>query len=177
MKKKGFTTSATNRFLKLAGLAGKVGTSILKEKGVNVFRSANIAKEKLSRNNVLNAARIANTLGRLKGGAMKVGQMIGLQEGLLPPEVTKILQQLQKNAPSVPFDELRKVAMSELGEEFKQFKSIDEISYAAASIGQVHKAILNDGRSVVIKIQYPKIDKVIKADLKNLKIVFRNIQA
>ena len=116
-----------------------------------------------------NAARVTETLGKLKGLPMKLGQMISLHEGLLPPEVVQVLSALQAKAPSVPFETLREHMRAEIGDNFDLIEHLDPEPYASASIGQVHRARLKDGRDVVLKSQYPGIDKVIEADMKNLR--------
>ncbi len=148
---------------------GRVGVSFVGNTVTNVFRTPDQKQEKRSLIQTKNAARIVETLGNLKGVPMKIGQMLSLHEGLLPPEITSILSSLQQKAPSVPFVSIRGMMKKELGTRFELIDHIEPYAYAAASIGQIHKAILKDGREVVFKVQYPGIDKVIKADMKNLK--------
>ncbi len=119
----------------------------------------------------LNARRVVKSLGELKGAAMKVGQMLSLQEGMLPPEVAQILSTLQKQAPKVPPEIMRFEVEGALGTFDEIFESMEAEAFAAASIGQVHRARLRDGRDVAVKIQYPLIDQIVAADLKNLKIL------
>jgi len=168
-------TSPFRRVVKIGGLVGKVGASMVGEKTIGVFRS-NVSKEMHKVENLMrNANRIVKTLGTLKGGAMKVGQMLSLHEGLLPPEISQVLSALQNQAPSVSFDQLHDQIKLELKDNYALIKHIHPESYASASIGQVHMAELMDGRHVVIKVQYPNIDNVIRADLKNLKLLFKSL--
>ncbi len=95
-------TSATRRFLKLGGLAGRVGASVVTSQALELVRSGPEKNIRRTENLVKNALRIVETLGELKGAAMKVGQMLSLHEGLLPPEVAEVLRGLQKEAPRVP---------------------------------------------------------------------------
>jgi predicted unusual protein kinase regulating ubiquinone biosynthesis (AarF/ABC1/UbiB family) len=95
-------TSSTRRFLKLGGLAGRVGASVAGDQVLNLVRSAPAKHIRQTENLVRNATRIVETLGEMKGAAMKVGQMLSLHEGLLPPEVAAVLTALQKEAPRVP---------------------------------------------------------------------------
>jgi len=120
---------------------------------------------------VRNALRIATTLGEMKGGAMKVGQMLSLHESLLPPEAAVILASLQRRAPSLPFETLERQLRAELPDYDTLFRSLSRRPYAAASIGQVHAGVLRDGRRVVVKVQYPEIDRIVRADLRNLRYV------
>jgi predicted unusual protein kinase regulating ubiquinone biosynthesis (AarF/ABC1/UbiB family) len=116
--------------------------------------------------------RVTQALGELKGAAMKAGQMLSVHEGLLPPEVSAVLRGLQKEAPQVPFETMQQVLRTELGNYEELFESLDPQAIAAASIGQVYRGRLHDGRDVAVKVQYPDIDKVVRSDLKNLKKLF-----
>jgi predicted unusual protein kinase regulating ubiquinone biosynthesis (AarF/ABC1/UbiB family) len=80
---------------------------------------------------------------------------------------------LQQKAPAVPFDDIVSMIRQELGRRFHHIEYIDENALAAASIGQVHRARLKDGRDIALKVQYPGIDEVIRADMKNLKGVLK----
>ena len=164
-------TSSLKRMAKIGGLVGRIGVSMAGEKAMSVFRSDMSQQVCKLKNMKENAERIFKTLGQLKGGAMKAGQMLSLYQGLLPPEVTSILSKLQKEAPSVPFEVMEEEVKVSLKEDFNIFKYIESTPYAAASIGQVHKAELQDGRKVAVKIQYPAIDHIIKSDLKNMKVL------
>jgi len=170
-------TKPYQRAIKLGSLAGRVGVSVLGNRTFNLFRT-DISKEVHKANNLIkNAQRTVKTLGSMKGGAMKIGQMLSLHEGLFPPEITAIFSTLQKEAPAIPFEKMHQHVKNELKDQYHQFKSIHPEPYAAASIGQVHVGELTDGRQVVVKIQYPKIDQVIRADLKNLKNVLGKLFA
>lgn len=169
MSEEDLITSSFNRMVKLGGLVGRVGASVLTEKALALFRTELSQEVHKIKNLTKNAQRVVETLGKLKGAAMKAGQMLSLYEGLLPPEVTQILASLQKEAPCVPFEVMEAEIKNELKDRFALFKHIDPTPYAAASIGQVHRGELRDGRKVAVKIQYPAIDDIIKADLKNLK--------
>ena len=107
---------------------------------------------------------------------MKVGQMLSLHEGMLPPEVAEVLRVLQKEAPRVPSEVMRFEVEGALGAKIEDlFADFDEEAYAAASIGQVHRGTLKDGTPVAIKIQYPLIDEIVKADLKNMKRLLKGL--
>ncbi|MDJ0710715.1 MAG: AarF/ABC1/UbiB kinase family protein [Woeseiaceae bacterium] len=168
-------TSAFGRFVKVGGLVGRVGVSVLTDQAAGLLRDGPTKRLKKAENMVRNAARIASTLGEMKGAAMKVGQMISLHEGLLPPEVASVLSVLQKEAPSVPFEVMQRKLRREIGNFDDVFESIEAEAYAAASLGQVHRAVLRDGREVAVKIQYPNADRMVKADLKNLKTLLGNL--
>jgi len=168
-------TSAFGRFVKVGGLVGRVGVSMLSEQAVGLLREGPVRRLKKADNMVRNAVRIADTLGEMKGAAMKVGQMLSLHEGLLPPEVSAVLSVLQKEAPSVSFDVMERELRRELGDYDALFESLEPEAFAAASIGQVHRGVLRDGREVAVKIQYPNADRMVTADLKNLKALLGNL--
>jgi predicted unusual protein kinase regulating ubiquinone biosynthesis (AarF/ABC1/UbiB family) len=161
--------SAASRMFRLGGLAGRVGISMAGNTMANLFRDTESRDEHRAIILMKNAVRVKELLGQLKGVPMKIGQMISLHEQLLPEEVVRVLKTLQQNAPAVPFEELHKMVKQELGQGYAYIKHIDETPLAAASIGQVHRAVLVNGVEIALKIQYPGIDDVIRADLKNLK--------
>jgi predicted unusual protein kinase regulating ubiquinone biosynthesis (AarF/ABC1/UbiB family) len=175
MSRDDLITSAFGRFVKVGGLVGRVGASVLGEQAVGLLRDGPTAQLKKAENAVRNAIRIADTLGEMKGAAMKVGQMLSLHEGLLPPEVSAVLSVLQKQAPSVSFDVMEGELRRELESFDALFESLEPEAFAAASIGQVHRGVLRDGREVAVKIQYPKADEMVEADLKNLKLLLGNL--
>jgi predicted unusual protein kinase regulating ubiquinone biosynthesis (AarF/ABC1/UbiB family) len=157
---------------------GRVGASVLTERAVDFAMAGPTKQMRRTENLVKNAARIVETLGEMKGAAMKVGQMLSLHEGMLPPEVAEVLRDLQQEAPRVPPEVMRYELEGSLGGKVDAlFLEFDEEAYAAASIGQVHKARLHDGRRVAVKIQYPLIDEIVRADLKNLKRLLGSIFA
>ncbi|HQS71373.1 MAG: ubiquinol-cytochrome C reductase, partial [Novosphingobium sp. 17-62-8] len=122
-----------------------------------------------------NATRVADQLSRLRGAAMKLGQMISLDAGdVLPRELTEILSRLRDNAHFMPPAQLERVLAAEWGMGWrKQFRSFQAQPIAAASIGQVHRAVLPDGRVLAIKVQYPGIAKSIDADVDNVASLLR----
>lgn len=122
---------------------------------------------------VENATRVTAALGSLKGVPMKLGQMLSLHQGLLPPEVANVLRCLQQQAPAIDFAQIEVELKRELGCGFQAVREIDPEPYASASIGQMHRAELQDGRHVVFKVQYPGIHEVIESDMKNLKGVIQ----
>jgi predicted unusual protein kinase regulating ubiquinone biosynthesis (AarF/ABC1/UbiB family) len=157
----------------LGGLVGRVGGSLVGERLAGLTRSQARRRVKRSETLVRNALRIATTLGELKGAAMKVGQMLSLHERLLPAEAAAILASLQQRAPSIPFETMQHQLRGELPDYDRLFRSLDPEPYAAASIGQVHVGVLRDGRRVAVKIQYPEIDRIVRADLRNLRHVLQ----
>ncbi|MEO0423272.1 MAG: AarF/ABC1/UbiB kinase family protein [Pseudomonadota bacterium] len=163
------TTSALGRLFRLGSVATRVSTSLAVEKALGFALSSPVAQLRRTENFVANAVRVSEALGEMKGAAMKVGQMLSVHEGLLPPEVCEVLQGLQRDAPPVPFARMRAVLEAEVPGGLAQFAELASEPLAAASIGQVYRGRLTDGREVAVKVQYPDIDRVVQADLKNLK--------
>jgi predicted unusual protein kinase regulating ubiquinone biosynthesis (AarF/ABC1/UbiB family) len=119
------------------------------------------------------AEQLFTVLGELKGGAMKLGQALSVFEAALPEESAapyrEALTRLQEAAPPMPAETVRKVLDEQLGRRWPdRFQSFDEIPAAAASIGQVHKAIWSDGREVAVKLQYPGAGPALLADFTQL---------
>lgn len=122
-----------------------------------------------------NALRVTEQLSRLRGAAMKLGQMISLDAGdLLPAELTAIMARLRDAAHFMPPAQLNQVLTAEWGKDWRRrFASFDATPIAAASIGQVHRAVLPDGRALAIKVQYPGIAASIDADVDNVATLLR----
>jgi len=170
-------TSPFHRLLRLGGLVGRVGVSLAGE-GIRSL-GADEGTRAARRRDLLvrNAVRVVETLGELKGAAMKVGQMLSLHEAVLPPEVAAVLRGLQRQAPRLPFEIVGYELDSALPDWRRLFREIEPEAFAAASIGQVHRATLADGRAVVVKVQYPLIAEVIEADLDNLRLILETLFA
>ena len=120
-----------------------------------------------------NAADIAAALGGLKGPMMKVAQLLSTIPEALPPEYARELSQLQSQAPPMGPAFVRRRMIAELGHDWQaRFQSFDAQPAASASLGQVHRAVGLDGRSLAVKLQYPDMQSAVEADLTQLKVVF-----
>jgi aarF domain-containing kinase len=117
-----------------------------------------------------NANRIVDTLCKVRGAALKLGQMISIQDNsLITPELQNMFERVRQSADFMPAWQMEKVLAKDLGADWKtKLGSFDSKPFAAASIGQVHKATLPDGRLVAIKIQYPGVAESIEHDINNL---------
>ena len=122
-----------------------------------------------------NVQRMTDRLAHLRGAAMKMGQMISLDSGdFLPPELSKILATLRDQANFMPTRQLDQVLKSEWGNDWrKQFRWFNPRPIAAASIGQVHKALTRDGQELAIKVQYPGVAKSIDSDVDNVMTLLK----
>ena len=117
-----------------------------------------------------NAERIVATLCRVRGAALKLGQMLSIQDGaVVGPELQKIFDRVRESADFMPEWQLEKVMVGELGDDWRdKFKQFNIRPFAAASIGQVHYAEMHDGSAVAVKVQYPGVAKSIDSDIRNL---------
>ena len=121
-----------------------------------------------------NMDRLVTKLSRMRGAALKLGQMISFQDSkMLPPAVQEVLQRVQDRADYMPPSQRDKVLASNLGPEWRDlFSSFEEKPIAAASIGQVHSAVLkSNGERVAVKVQYPGVADSIDSDLNNLTLL------
>src|SRR5262249_38622294 len=122
-----------------------------------------------------NARRLARRLSRMRGAAMKLGQLLSLEgDDFLPPEVSEALALLRSDADAMPDEQLRAVLRGEYGEGWEaRLAGFDFEPIAAASIGQVHEVLLPDGRELALKIQYPGVARSIESDVDNLVAALR----
>ncbi|MEU8225655.1 AarF/ABC1/UbiB kinase family protein [Kribbella sp. NPDC048915] len=126
------------------------------------------------------ADQLFAVLGELKGGAMKFGQMLSLMESAMPEEFAApyraTLTKLQDSAPPMPASTVHTILSRELGKRWRdRFDEFDDLPAAAASIGQVHRGRLKDGREVAVKLQYPGAAEALRADLRQLGRLGRTI--
>ena len=122
-----------------------------------------------------NARRVAERLSEMRGAAMKVGQLLSMDGGqLLPPQLTEVLSRLREDAHQMPLGQVAQVLRQAWGGGWEsRFRRFDFTPIASASIGQVHKAELRDGRQLAIKVQYPGIRRSIDSDVDNVATLLR----
>jgi hypothetical protein len=134
-----------------------------------LFAGEGEKQRKLAETNMRVALKMIHRLGYLRGAAVKLGQALGSLPELLPEEVVSTLDRLHSQAPPMHFSLVREVVRSDFGKDPQElFARFDKEPFAAASIGQVHRATLKSGKEVAVKIQYPGIGRAIQADLRNL---------
>lgn len=167
-------SSAGRRFMKLAGMTASIATKAVSTSIKNI--NADEEKKLESRSQLYSeiGIKIAETLGEMKGAVMKVGQIASQYKDIFPPEVQTAIAKLQRQAPSMPFAQIKNQVEKELGQPILDiFQSFETEPFAAASIGQVHKAVLKNGQAVVVKVQYPGVDQACESDLKQVRLALR----
>ena len=179
MAKDKIPTSRISRTARVSSLAAGQAARHLGTRATNLARSEEGRSAALERRHIEAAEQIVTALGTMKGAAMKLGQVMSfLDVGLVPEEHREEFQRklgaLRDAAPKVRFNDMRKVIESELDEPLKDtFAEFDPEPIAAASIGQVYRAELHDGREVAVKVQYPGVAAAVRADMQNLGIILR----
>lgn len=120
-----------------------------------------------------NAESLTKALGGLKGPIMKVAQLMATIPDALPPEYAEELQKLQSEAPPMGWAFVKRRMQAELGSDWQdRFASFEKEPAAAASLGQVHRAVGHDGSALAVKLQYPDMQSAVEADLKQLELIF-----
>jgi predicted unusual protein kinase regulating ubiquinone biosynthesis (AarF/ABC1/UbiB family) len=135
----------------------------------SLFRRSDQRQRELVETHLQAALRLLGGMLYLRGAVMKVGQALALYPNLLPEEIAATLEQLHFDAPPMHFALVREHLCNELDRDIDEvFSEFDETAFAAASLGQVHRARLRSGERVAVKIQYPGIAQTIESDLRNL---------
>jgi predicted unusual protein kinase regulating ubiquinone biosynthesis (AarF/ABC1/UbiB family) len=172
-------TSRVGRTARIGGLAAGQAIRQAGTRAANVARTKDGREAALERRHIEAAEQIVAALGTMKGAAMKVGQVMSfLDVGLVPPEYRDEFQRklaaLRDAAPTVTFKDMRKVIEEQLDDPVEEvFDEFEEEPIAAASIGQVYRARLTDGRRVAVKVQYPGVAAAVRADMQNLGLILR----
>ena len=179
MAKDRIPTSRIARTARISGLAAGQAARQLGTRATNLTRGEDARQTALEKRNLEAAEQIVAALGTMKGAAMKLGQVMSfLDVGLVPEEHREEFQrklgELRDAAPKVRFSDMRKVIESELEDPLEEvFAAFDSEPIAAASIGQVYKARLHDGRDVAVKVQYPGVAQAVRADMQNVGMILR----
>lgn len=168
--------STAERTRKLVQFGGRAGATYAVHRAKRVFSSA-ARKESLDRRfQVETTEQAVALLGDMKGALMKVGQMASYLDQGMPENVRNVLAQLQQDAPPMSVELAEQVIEAELGAPANVlFSEWDPDPIAAASIGQVHRAVTRDGRAVAVKLQYPGVAKAIASDLATADVAFRGL--
>ncbi len=172
------------RSAKLGTALGGQATRYAGTRAASLTRSDEEAQTKLEARHLETAMKMLDVLGEMKGAAMKLGQLASfIDTDFLPPEYAEIyheqLAKLRTDAPPMPWEQVRTVLDEEYRDESfdDTFAEFEHAAFAAASIGQVHRAKLLDGRDVAVKIQYPGVAEALEADLANAGMLVRLAKA
>jgi len=157
------------RLSALGSLQAKIAAAYLFHWLRGWFRSADEKKRLLAEAHWRNALRMLDSMGYLRGAVMKIGQTLANFPDIAPQEFVETLEKLHFDAPPMHWSLLREMVNSELGDDPEGvFAAFDKQAFAAASLGQVHRAQLKTREEVAVKIQYPGIGRAIEADFRNL---------
>ncbi|MEA2309532.1 MAG: hypothetical protein QOI65_1818, partial [Thermoleophilaceae bacterium] len=176
-------TGRVARTAKVGTVIGSQGARYAGTRAANVVRSKERATEQLDKRHLEAAERMVETLGTMKGAAMKIGQLASfIDTEFLPPEYRELYQDklgaLRTSAPPMAWDKVSKVLEEEWESGVDElFDEFEQEATAAASIGQVHRAVLPDGRKVAVKIQYPGVAQALRADMQNAGMILRLAKA
>src|SRR3954447_21846425 len=171
-------TSRIARTRRFGGLVAGQGLRWAGTRAANTLRSDEKADAATGERAAATAHELVKQLGQMRGAAMKIGQVLSTVDFTAIPESEReefkqTLAALRDDVPPLPFNKVEKLLKDELGEKLTDvFDEFDHDAFAAASIGQVHKAITTDGKRVAVKIQYPGIAEAVETDLRNMQMVF-----
>ncbi|MFL5839753.1 MAG: ABC1 kinase family protein, partial [Thermoleophilaceae bacterium] len=184
MAKEDLPQGRVRRTAKVGTVIGSQGARYAGTRAANVARSKERAAEALDARHLEAAERMVDVLGTMKGAAMKIGQLASFIDTEFIPEEYRDLYQdklskLRSEAPPMPWNKVKDVLDEEWdGEPIEElFQDFEHDAAAAASIGQVHRAVLPDGRKVAVKVQYPGIAEALRADLQNAQMLIRMAKA
>jgi aarF domain-containing kinase len=163
---------ALRRLWAFGGLQAQVALAYVAYWLRNWFVGADRRERELSEAHLRAAVAMLRTMGYLRGAAMKLGQALANFPEIVPDQIVATLERLHFEAPPMHFALLREHVRNELGQDPEEaFAAFDTRAFAAASLGQVHRATLKSGQDVAVKIQYPAIGRSIRSDFRNLSAV------
>src|SRR3954463_12459365 len=184
MAKEDLPQGRVRRTAKVGTVIGTQGARYAATRAANIARSKDEAAGAMDARHLEAAERMVDVLGTMKGAAMKIGQLASFIDTEFIPEEYRDLYQdklasLRSGAPAMPWKKVKSVLEEEWdGEPVEElFEDFNHDATAAASIGQVHRAVLPDGRKVAVKIQYPGIAEALRADLQNAQMLMRMAKA
>jgi len=162
-------TGVAQRLWNLGGLQAQITAAYMVYGIRSCFQSESTKKQGLLETHLRAALKMLGTMGYLRGAVMKVGQMLANFPDVVPDQFCTVLSKLHFEAPPMHFGLLREQVRNELGGDPEDvFATFEVDAFAAASLGQVHRATLKTGESVAVKIQYPGIARSIRSDFRSL---------
>jgi predicted unusual protein kinase regulating ubiquinone biosynthesis (AarF/ABC1/UbiB family) len=172
------TSGRVRRAIKIGELTSQVGTSYIWNQLRRPFQNQFARDRDLLETHMRNAKRIVESSKQLRGAFMKLIQMLSMRHDLLPGEALDVLSATQSSVPPMSYAMISEQIRKEIGKRPELlFRRFEQTAFAAASLGQVHRATLKDGTDVAVKVQYPGVDKTVGQDLQNLKLLLRTLQA
>jgi predicted unusual protein kinase regulating ubiquinone biosynthesis (AarF/ABC1/UbiB family) len=177
-RRSSITQGRARRAIKMGELASQVGTSYLWNSIRRPFLSRSDQDRELLETHIRNAQRIVESSTHLRGAFMKLIQTLSMRQDLLPGEALDVLKATQSSVPPMNYSTISDQIRREIGKRPEQlFAKFDQTAFAAASLGQVHRATTREGREVAVKVQYPGVEKTVEQDLGNLKMLLMTLQA
>ena len=170
-------TSRIARTGRVGGLVAGQGLRWAGTRAANLVRTPERAEEATGERAAALARELVEQLGQMRGAAMKVGQVLSTVDFTAIPEgereeFKRTLASLRDEVPPLPFNRMEKLLREELGMPLGDaFADFEHDAFAAASIGQVHRAVTHDGRRVAVKVQYPGVAEAVETDLRNLQVL------
>jgi predicted unusual protein kinase regulating ubiquinone biosynthesis (AarF/ABC1/UbiB family) len=175
---KAITSGRTRRAVKIGGLVSQVSSSYLWTSLRKPFLDSARHERELLDTHIRNARRIVESSKQLRGAFMKLVQMLSMRDDLLPAEAIDLLKTTRAGVPPMDYPMIAQQVRRELGKRPERiFASFERVAFAAASLGQVHRARLRSGEEVAVKVQYPGVDATVRQDLGNVKLLLRTMQA
>ena len=173
-------TDRIDRFVAVGGLAALVygGYKAITLREQRLGLAADAAEERRRRHHSWSANRFYNIAVTRQGLLIKLGQVIGARPDLIPDEYIDVLSHLHDAVPPRPFPVIKRRVERSLERPLEDvFEEFEETAIASASLAQVHKARLKDGRTVAVKVQYPGIGEIVENDLRNVRLLLRILGA
>jgi predicted unusual protein kinase regulating ubiquinone biosynthesis (AarF/ABC1/UbiB family) len=168
------TQGRARRIFKVGGLTTSVGSSYVWQTLKRPFQSKERREEALLETHLRNARRLVESSTELRGAFMKLTQLLSMRDDLLPAEALQVLSVVQSSAPPMSYDAIHRLLVEELGDEPEAlFERFEREAFAAASLGQVHRAVLKGGGPVVVKVQYPGVEDTVDQDLRNVRTLLQ----
>jgi predicted unusual protein kinase regulating ubiquinone biosynthesis (AarF/ABC1/UbiB family) len=170
-------TGRLERLATVGSVTGRVGGSYLWSALKRPFQSEEKRDAALVDTHLKNALRIVESSKELRGAFMKMTQILSMRDDLLPAEAIDVLSIVQSSVPPMDYPLIRRRIERELGAPpEKLFARFEHDAFAAASLGQVHRATLHSGEEVVVKVQYPGVERTVKSDLQNAKALIQALK-
>jgi predicted unusual protein kinase regulating ubiquinone biosynthesis (AarF/ABC1/UbiB family) len=175
---KSITSGRTRRAVKIGSLVSQVSSSYLWTSLRKPFLDSESHEREMLDTHIRNAKRIVESSKQLRGAFMKLVQMLSMRDDLLPAEAIDLLKTTRSGVPPMEYPMIAQQIRRELGKRPERlFATFEPVAFAAASLGQVHRARLRSGEEVAVKVQYPGVDTTVRQDLGNVKLLLRTMQA